>query len=126
MNRGEGLLAKAERSARVARRLLQDGDTDDACSRAYYAIFDAARAALQSQDRIPRKTHAGVHAAFAEIFVKTGLFDRELGKALGKVEDIRLLADYEDAMVEQAKADWAVGQAEAFVTAIGHMLLQRR
>jgi uncharacterized protein (UPF0332 family) len=122
VTRVEGLLIKAERSARVARRLVQDGDNDDACSRAYYAIFDAARAALENQNRLPGKTHAGVHAAFAETFVKTGQFDRELGKALGKVENIRLLADYEDGVVGQDKAEWAVGQAEDFVRAVRLLL----
>ena len=39
-------MRKAERALASARVLLQDGDAEGACNRAYYAMFDAARAAL--------------------------------------------------------------------------------
>ena len=39
-------IAKAEAALSGARLLLQSGDADGACSRAYYAMFDAAHAAL--------------------------------------------------------------------------------
>ena len=42
----DDLLGKAERALASARLLLDAGDTDGACNRAYYAMFDAARAAL--------------------------------------------------------------------------------
>ena len=37
-----GFLLKAETSDKSARVLLDVGDTDSACSRAYYAMYDAA------------------------------------------------------------------------------------
>ena len=40
------LMAKARRAQVSAQRLLEDNDSDGACNRAYYAMFDAARAAL--------------------------------------------------------------------------------
>lgn len=40
------LLIKASQAATSARLLLAAGDTVGACDRAYYAMFDAARAAL--------------------------------------------------------------------------------
>ena len=40
------LMGKAARAVASARLLLSDGDVDGACNRAYYAMFDAARAAL--------------------------------------------------------------------------------
>ncbi len=39
-------MTKAERAAVSAKLLLEAGDVDGACNRAYYAMFDAARAAL--------------------------------------------------------------------------------
>ena len=45
------LLAKAERACASARVLLELNDTDGACNRAYYAMFDAARAAPVRQCR---------------------------------------------------------------------------
>ena len=40
------LMAKARTACASARTLLDRQDTDGACNRAYYAMFDAARAAL--------------------------------------------------------------------------------
>ena len=40
------LMAKAVQAATSAKVLLDTGDADGACNRAYYALFDAARAAL--------------------------------------------------------------------------------
>ena len=40
------LMKKAVRACASARVLLDLGDVDGACNRAYYAMFDAARAAL--------------------------------------------------------------------------------
>ncbi|MCX7662789.1 MAG: HEPN domain-containing protein [Tepidimonas fonticaldi] len=40
------LLAKAEVAAASAQALLERGDPDGAVNRAYYAMFDAARAML--------------------------------------------------------------------------------
>ena len=38
------LMTKANRALASADKLLQDDDSDGACNRAYYAMFDAARA----------------------------------------------------------------------------------
>jgi uncharacterized protein (UPF0332 family) len=118
------LLAKAERAASSARALLDLGDSDGACSRAYYAMFDAARAALATRGHAPEgtKTHGAVHSAFALEFVKTGQIPREIGRALGQVQDIRLLADYAAEPVPLEKAEWSVGQAAAFVAAVRDLL----
>ena len=53
------LMAKAGRADVSARALLDPGDADGACSRAYYAMFDAARAALATKGVPPEclKTH---------------------------------------------------------------------
>lgn len=40
------LMSKADRARASARALPNLGDVDGACNRAYYAMFDAARAAL--------------------------------------------------------------------------------
>ena len=45
----EDHLLKAHRALASARLLFDDGDMEGACNRAYYAMFDAARAALLSQ-----------------------------------------------------------------------------
>ncbi|MBI3444635.1 MAG: DNA-binding protein, partial [Magnetospirillum sp.] len=68
------------------------------------------------------KTHGAVHSAFALEFVKTGQIPREIGRALGQVQDIRLLADYAAEPVPLEKAEWSVVQAAAFVAAVRDLL----
>lgn len=118
----EDLMAKARRAAVSARVLLDTGDADGACNRAYYAMFDAARAALLAsgapvEPEIAR-THSGLISAFSLHLVKTGQVPVELGKALNKVEDLRLVADYKGDPIENEEAGWAVQQAETFVHAM--------
>ena len=90
------LLDKAVRALASARLLLDSGDVDGACNRAYYAMFDAARSALLATDApaAPKraKTHSGLIAAFSLHLVKTGQVPVEFGKALNRVADIRLVA----------------------------------
>ena len=50
--------------------------------------------------------------------VKTGVIDIELGKALNKVEDLRLIGDCKADAISLEQASWAVQQAETFLLAI--------
>ena len=110
---------KARRALASARLLLVDGDTEGACNRAYYAMFDAAHAALLHADPslnpASTKTHRGLIAAFGEQLVKIGKCEADLGRAINQVERIRLLADYTGEAIDEGKARWAIDQADAFV-----------
>ena len=113
------LFNKAQIAASSARILLNNGDVDGACNRAYYAMFDAARAALLAsgadESVINTKTHSGLITKFSLELVKSGQVSVELGKSLNKVEDLRLTADYKGNAVLQEDATWAVNQADIFV-----------
>jgi uncharacterized protein (UPF0332 family) len=115
------LMTKAERAAKSARLLLKAGDVDGACNRAYYAMFDAARAALltsrtQVETEIAR-THSGLISAFSLHLVKTGPVPVE-------AEEIRLAADYRGDQVDPEHAQRVVEQADSFVTAVRTILPQ--
>ena len=118
----EGLLHKAGTALSSSRLLLQSGDADGSCNRANYAMFDAARAALmafQESDEVLRiKTHSGLISNFSLQLVKPGLIDIELGKALNKVEDLRLIADYKGEEITLENAAWAVEQAATFLASV--------
>lgn len=120
--KAQDLLAKALQAAASAKVLLDTGDTDGACNRAYYAMFDAARAALLASGSpvAPEiaKTHNGLISAFSLHLVKPGRVPVELGKALNKTEELRLMADYKGDPVEEEDAAWAVSQAQTFVHAM--------
>ena len=116
-------LQKAQRALSGARLLLQSGDTEGACNRAYYAMFDAAHAGLISvgaeRPDAPIKTHNGLIGAFGQHLVLGKHLSAEHGENFNKVQRLRQLADYTGDPVGLADATWALEQAEAFVCAIG-------
>lgn len=119
-------MSKASRAIASPKLLLDDGDTDGACNRAYYAMFDAAHAALlwsgATADPATIKTHSGLIAAFGQYLVKPGHLPAALGKSLNQVERIRLLADYTGEEVTKENARWAVEQAASFVDKVQQKL----
>jgi uncharacterized protein (UPF0332 family) len=121
-----GYMEKAERALDEARFLLGGDKTEGACSRAYYAMHDAAHAALfatghETPDAII-KTHQRLIAAFGQKIVLGGQIDANLGRALNRVQDIRLLADYDASPPSLDDAEWCVEQAGAFVVAIRSLI----
>jgi uncharacterized protein (UPF0332 family) len=115
-------MVKASRALASAKLLLDSGDVDGACNRAYYAMFDAARGALLTVNApVPSeiaRTHSGLITAFSLHLVKPGLIAVEHGRALNKVEDLRLIADYKGDPVTLDNAAWALEQAEKFLAAV--------
>jgi len=99
--------------------LLDAGDLDGACNRAYYAMFDAARAALIASGApiLPEaiRTHGGLISAFSLHLVKIGRVAVDLGRTINKAEDLRHLADYTGKSVDHEQAAWVVRQARVFV-----------
>jgi len=119
-------LRKADAALSAARLLLQAQDGDGACNRAYYAMFDAAHAALFALSveglATPIKTHNGLVGKFGQHVVATGQLAVVHGSDLNKVQSLRELADYSGDPVEHDKAAWAVERSEAFVAAIRHLI----
>jgi uncharacterized protein (UPF0332 family) len=116
------LIVRARRSAASATVLFDVGDLNGACNRSYYAMFDAARAALLA-GREPIKselikTHSGLIAAFSLHLIKPGHIPMQYGKSLRQVDQIRLLADYSDEDVDREMAISVIEQANRFVDAV--------
>ena len=112
-------LQKAQRALARARLLLEAGDAEGACNRAYYAMFDAAHAALIAVGaELPDaliKTHSGVIAAFGQHLVRSHHLPAEYGAAFNKVQRLRQLADYTGEPISITDATWALQQAQGFV-----------
>ena len=121
------LMAKAIQAVTSANVLLDAGDPDGACNRAYYAMFDAARSALLASsapvEQEVARTHSGLISAFSLHLVKTGRVPVELGRSLNKVEELRLIADYKGDPLGRDESAWAVSQAQAFVQAMQGLFL---
>jgi uncharacterized protein (UPF0332 family) len=116
------LMEKADRACESARVLLDLGDADGATNRAYYAMFDAARAALLATgapvDADIGRTHSGLIGAFGNYLVKNGPISKEIGRLLNRAHEIRQIADYTGDTVEPDKAREMVEQAGTFLSAI--------
>ena len=116
------LMAKADTACSSARALLDLGDVDGAANRAYYAVFDAARAALLASGAPVEagigRTHSGLIGAFGNYLVKNGPVSKEVGRLLNRAHEIRLVADYNADSVGPAEAREMVEQAETFVAAM--------
>ncbi len=115
-------IVKAERAAASAKLLLEAGDLEGACNRAYYAMFDVARAALMATgapvEAQTAKTHNDLIAAFSRCLVKTGPVSVELGRTFNQAYEIRLMSDYTGNPIGPEQAIWVVEQAAWFVQTI--------
>ena len=119
------LIDKALRAIVSAKLLNAAGDTDGAANRAYYAMYDAAIAALAwagGADEGSPRTHSGLIARFGQRLVQSGKVSPELGRSINRVQELRLSADYVAASVSLERAEWAIHEAEAFVAAIRALL----
>lgn len=85
---------RAERSQRAASACIRHHCYADAVSRAYYAVFHAAKAAPAFQDGTSPRTHGGVHQQFGFKLVRSGLLEGIWGSEIGQIYDLRIRADY--------------------------------
>lgn len=76
-----------------AELLLRENQLKGAISRAYYAVFHAARATLESK-ALSTKTHKGTLQQFHLRLVKTNKVPEEMGHIISDLHDERDLADY--------------------------------
>jgi uncharacterized protein (UPF0332 family) len=122
------LARKSNRAIRSAHLGLRDGDCDGAVNRAYYAMFNIARAALLTAG-VPEESLPGTHqeliAAFRQYAVQTGQVDRKLAGVLSRTETLRLQADYTEIEVDAKSAAETVERAEDFVRTIERMFALR-
>ena len=111
----KGYLQKADRKLEVAERLFKSGDYDDSISRAYYAVFHAAQALLLTEGQ-RGVTHKGALTLFGLLFVKTGKFNKNLGRYLANLKDDRESGDYEIfSYIDKETANTGIDEAKEFI-----------
>ncbi len=115
-------IQKAEKFLITAEHALKLGDYDSCASRCYYAMFFMVEAVLLTKD-LSASSHKGVISLFGEHFVKTGIFEREMGKALNDAYDKRLIGDYGIGfMVSEEEAREMLETARNFVQRLKNYL----
>ena len=111
------LMAEAERSLGAARGILEDGYFDYAVSRAYYAMFYAASAALLTKG-LTFSRHSGVVSGFGRHLTGEGLLPRQLHLDFDRAQKLRHLGDYSTEPFERETAEEALENARRFVDAV--------
>lgn len=116
------LIQKARRYLKSADMLLKDDDYESSVSRAYYAMFYSAEAALLIKG-LHFSSHKGVMAGFGEHFVKTGVFPKEMSRSLNRAFEKRQVGDYDctDA-ISKEDAELILETANSFIDMIAQWL----
>jgi uncharacterized protein (UPF0332 family) len=115
-------LARSRQELAAARLLADNGFAAQAVSRAYYAAFYAAEAALLRLDQV-RSKHAGVIAAVARVLVAERGLDPHVGRLLRSLFERRSRADFEAQAVPAEEAARAVTDATFVVEALTTWLI---
>ena len=94
----------------------------DAINRCYYATFYAVKAVLALEE-VDFKRHKDAVAYFNQNYVATNIFEREIGKRLGRLKRKRETSDYDDfyvASYDEAKEQYDA--AEIIVNSVRQFL----
>ena len=110
-------MAVARDRMRLALAALAADSNGGAVSAAYYAMLNAARAALSEENRYA-KTHSGTWTLFRETFVVTQRFDADLVIQAERAFELRIGADYDAERITRAQAEGATELAARFVAAL--------
>ena len=122
--RTTALIARAHTELDAARTLAGAGFADQATSRAYYAAFYAAEAALLVLGET-RSKHSGVIAAFGRLVVKEHGFDPRAGGELRRLFELRNAADYSWLDEPDTTDEDPIAIADRFVAAVERWLADR-
>ncbi|MBI3151812.1 MAG: HEPN domain-containing protein [Chloroflexi bacterium] len=122
MNSPATWLELAESKLEHARRIFEIGLYDDAVSRAYYAMFYAAKAALLSEG-VDLRRHSSAVTKFRELFVVTGRVDSEYLRYLGRAQSARERSDYAPfASLSKDGTEEILNTASAFIEKIHELV----
>lgn len=88
-------ITKAEEVLADATFLLEQKSYASSVNRSYYAIFHALRA-VTALDGFDSGKHSGIIAYINRMYVKEGIFPKELSKILDTAFRLREKADYDD------------------------------
>lgn len=108
---------RGEEELQAAHLLADGGFFKPAISRAYFAAFYAAEAALLAVGQT-RSKHSGVIAAFGQEIIRGDSFGVDTGRLLPSLFERRNAADSDAGDMTAADAVSAINDAERFVAAV--------
>lgn len=94
-NLSNARLLHAKDCLKEAEILMSAGEYKGTANRAYYAAFHSLRAVL-ILDNFDSKKHSGIISKFRELYLKNGLFDKQMSDAISSLFRVRSASDYDD------------------------------
>jgi uncharacterized protein (UPF0332 family) len=124
-------LSKSERNLVAAERDLAAGSYDPCVSRAYFAAFQAAIAALLALTDFQRRGRYWDHGEIAAEFVRRlihrrKVFPQTMAGTLDELKSRRHQADYDHRQISQRVAERSVSKARQFVQLVDTTLQELR
>ena len=109
---------QAKETINVAKLCFENGHYKDAINRAYYAAFYAVKAVL-ALDNIDFKRHKDVVATFNRDYIASGMYEKEIGRLLSRLQKKRENSDYDDFYIaSKEEAEDQIKFAEQIVISI--------
>ncbi|MCL5992226.1 MAG: HEPN domain-containing protein [Bacteroidetes bacterium] len=112
------VLRKAKDKLKTAYIDFENGQYDDAVSRAYYAVYHAMTAALLFKGQV-YSSHSRTIGAFNRDLIKSGVFPKNFTRMIHDLFDDRQLGDYDvDMSFEREIAEKNIKNAEMILSAV--------
>ena len=109
---------QAKETINVAKLCFENGHYKDAINRAYYAAFYAVKAVL-ALDNIDFKRHKDVVATFNRDYIASGMYEKEIGRLLSRLQNKRENSEYDDFYIaSKEEAEDQIKFAEQIVISI--------
>jgi len=103
-------------------KLIEIDDYKSSANRAYYAVFNAMRAALATIS-IDSKKHSGVISAFRLNFIKNGKLNENLSDIITDLFQVRTEVDYNDFyVISKTDVSIQLSNAKLFVATVESFL----
>jgi len=111
-------IRQGDETLEVARECFQNNHFKDSINRSYYAAFYAIKAIL-ALGEVDFKRHKDVVSYFNKNYVASEIFQREIGKGLGRLQQKREKSDYDDFYVaSKEEAEDQINVAENIIDAV--------
>ena len=116
---------QAKETINVAKLCFENGHYKDAINRAYYAAFYAVKAVL-ALDNIDFKRHKDVVATFNRDYIASGMYEKEIGRLLSRLQKKRENSDYDDFYIaSKEEAEDQIKFAEQIVMSITNKIVKQ-
>ena len=111
-------IQRAFESLDEAKILARKNHWNTVANRLYYSCFYIVNALFYKHDLIT-KTHSGTKSEFHKSFIKTGIFEKSMGKLYSELFDKRQEGDYQDFYsFERDEIEPIINSTEEFVIII--------